>query len=148
MKPSEIRNELLEQHQGLRLRIEQAREVVTRCQRGEDARDDLHRALVHVADAVRMHNQREEELMHDVLPPLDVWGHVRKEVMLEEHVVEHSEIFNALMQASSGKDLEKAAATALTLFEQMLQHMEREEKVFLGADLLSDFGAPPDTFGG
>lgn len=148
MKPSEIRKELLEQHQDLRVRIDQAREVVARCQRGQAGSDDLHRALVHVADAVRMHNQREEELMRDVLPTVDAWGPVRKEVMLEEHVVEHSEIYDALLQAGQGGDLGKASTTALVLFERMVEHMAREEKVFLGADLLDDLGAPPDTFGG
>lgn len=148
MKPSEIRKELLGQHQDLRVRIAQARDVVARCQRKEAGSDDLHRALVHVADAVRMHNQREEELMRDVLPTLDAWGPVRKEVMLEEHVVEHAEIYDALMHATQGSDLEKAAASALALFDHMGEHMAREEKVFLSADLLDDLGAPPDTFGG
>ena len=39
-----------------------------------------------------------EEGLKTVLPTIDAWGKVRKEVMLEEHVAEHSDLYGALAE--------------------------------------------------
>lgn len=125
-----------------------ARALAERSVKGEDVRDPLHHALVHLASLLRAHNQREEELMKDVFPTLDAWGPIRKEIMLEEHVEEHQQVVDALMTASSAPDAVEAAKKTIKLFDRLLGHMAREEKVFLSEDVLSDEGVPPDWFGG
>lgn len=146
-KPSEIRTELLGQHADLRAKMKAARELANRCHH-EDAREALRDSLSRVADALRMHNKREEELMRDVFPELDAWGPIRAEIMAEEHVGEHNHLYEALMTASTTAVAKEAASAAMTLFDQIEKHMAREEKVFLGEDVLSDDGVIPDMFGG
>jgi hemerythrin len=148
MKPSDIRTELLLQHETIRERITATRAVAERCLAGEDARAELLQLLTRLTDAVRAHNAREEELMSRVFPELDAWGPVRHEVMNEEHILEHEKLVNALIATNGHSDGASVARVAIALFEDMAAHMAREEKVFLGADVLSDEEPPPDAFGG
>lgn len=148
MKRSDIRNELLKQHEGLRARIRVLRGVAERCLAGEDAHAELRRLLTALTDAVRTHNSYEEHLMSSVFPWLDAWGPIRREIMNEEHILEHEGLVNALVEANATTDAKHAARVVISLFDQMTRHIDREEKVFLAADVLADEEAPPDAFGG
>ncbi len=148
MKRSDIRNELLKQHEGLRARIRLLRATTERCLAGEDALVELRRSLTGLTDAVRAHNAYEEQLMSQVFPWLDGWGPIRREVMNEEHILEHESLVNALVEMNGAFDAKDAGRRALALFDQMQRHMDREEKVFLGADVLADDEVTPDAFGG
>lgn len=148
MRPSQIRRELLDQHLALRTLMADAGRIAHRCEDGEAAKEELRHALVRLTDLFRMHNRREEELLRDVFPNLDAWGPVRAQVMVEEHVDEHSDLFQALMAAASTDDAHAAAAKAKALFDRIVVHMDREEKVFLNGEVLSDDATPPDSFGG
>jgi DUF438 domain-containing protein len=140
MKPSEIRKELLGQHNAIRGKMAEARHAAS-------ARE-LHRLLVEVGELFRAHNAREEELMTDVFPTLDAWGMVRAEVMVGEHIDEHREIFETLLVANATSDAVVAKKKAIELFDRILDHMHREEKVFLCEEVLTDDGFVPDAFGG
>ena len=148
MKPSTIRAELLRQHEDLRARIRVTRAVAKRCLRGEDAREELRRQLTLLTDAVRKHNAREEVLMAKVFPELDAWGPVRHAVMDEEHILEHEKLVAALVESSANPEPKAIAKAALELFDAMAVHMDREEKVFLSEEVLTDEEPPPDAFGG
>lgn len=148
MKPSDIRAELLAQHDDLRERIRVTRGVAERCLTGEDAREELGLLLTRLTDAVRAHNSREEQLMSNVFPDLDAWGPTRHQIMSEEHVVEHDKLVTALIDTNRHTDPRSAARVALELFDHMTVHIEHEEKVFLGTDVLADDEPPPDAFGG
>jgi len=148
MKPSTIRAELLRQHDDLRARIRVIRAVAERSLHGEDGREELRRQLTLLTDAVRKHNAREELLMSKVFPDLDAWGPVRHAVMDEEHIIEHEKLVAALIETSANPDPKAVAKTALELFDAMGVHMDREERVFLSDEVLSDEEPPPDAFGG
>ena len=147
MKPSEIRSELMEQHARLRALLVHAREVAERTAKMRTTAE-LRDTLAEVADYVRMHNLCEESLLRDLLPTLDGWGRVRAEVMNDEHVDEHRQLYEALLVASTTSDPVLAAGKANELFDRMFVHMEREERVLLAEDVLSDEELPPDEFGG
>jgi hemerythrin len=148
VKPSDIRIELLRQHEDLRARMRVLRAVTERCLAGEDGHAELRRLLTALTDAVRAHNAREEQLMSKVFPDLDAWGPVRHDVMNEEHIQEHEKLVNALVDMYAESDPKASARVVLTLFDEMTQHMEREEKAFLGENVLDDDEKPPDAFGG
>jgi hypothetical protein len=138
MKPSEIRRELLEQHAEIHRRLERAKLA-------EPA--DLHQELARVAEYLRMHNLREEELMTEVIPILDAWGMIRAEVMVGEHLEEHRDLWEAMLEANATLEPTSARAKVSELFERIHQHMLREEKVFLNEDVLAD-DESVDSFGG
>lgn len=138
MKPSEIRRELLDQHAEIHRRLDAARFAQPK---------DLHGALVRLADFLRVHNLREEELMTDIFPQLDAWGMIRAEVMVGEHLEEHRELWEAVLDTSETTDEAVAASKTRELCERIQDHMLREEKVFLNEEVLAD-EERVDYFGG
>jgi hypothetical protein len=147
MQPSEIRKELFEQHAHLRAQSAAIRAAADRCLRGEDALPDLRLGLLELTDALHVHNAREAELMSAVFPDLDAWAPTRKEVMNDEHIAEHAAAEATLILALVEPDAFEAATAALQTLTELLAHMDREEKVFLTTDVLSD-DVVPDAFGG
>ena len=146
MKPSEMREELMQQHADIRAQIADVRrDLAASVSDGARTGDDLRAALRLLADNVRAHNAREEELLHDYLPSVDAWGPVRTEIMLKEHAKEHEELYAALVGATTAEDGRRLLAGLVT---QMLEHMAHEEKIFLGENILSDGAVVGDYFGG
>jgi hemerythrin len=149
MKLSEIRAELLREHSALRGVLREATAAAERWRAGDAARDELHGALGRLAEQVSAHNTHEEELLRDIIPTIDAWGKVRAETMLEEHSSEHAELHATLIEAGSTADVTVAVRAVFKLAERMDEHMSREEKSFLGDDVLRDEDGPPtDYFGG
>jgi hypothetical protein len=148
MKPSKIRDELLEQHRGLRSLIEQTCLATERWSCGDGPQRDARDCLICLADAVRKHNLREEELLQDVIPTVDPWGPVRAEIMKEEHVKEHEDLYVALRDAAILTGAKQTARLVVELRERMLVHMAREERDFLNEDTLRDDDVSIDSIGG
>ena len=148
MTPSEIRQELLEQHVALRAKIDATRIAAERWKGGAPSREELRSCLAVLADGVRAHNRREEELLRDVIPSADAWGPARAEVMQETHVEEHRDMYEALIDAGAAADATTGVPPVIKLLDKMLEHMKREESSFLGADVLRDDAVTPDFFGG
>jgi hypothetical protein len=144
---SEIRTTLLQQHAEIRTHIDETRAATTKWQNKEADYEHLRGCLARLANSVRMHNAAEEEALQAILPTLDVWGPVRHEVMLDEHVAEHSELYATLVEASIAVDPAAAAASIVKLLDKMLTHMVHEEKAFLSAEVLTE-EPHSDGFGG
>src|SRR4029077_18845636 len=85
MTASEIRTELLGQHQEIRLMIETTREAARRTQSDTSARSDLSACTVRLAHCIRTHNRREEEVLRELLRTIDAWGPERVQIMEEQH---------------------------------------------------------------
>lgn len=144
MTPSEIRAELLEQHEKLRCQMDELRSLAGRIWSGDPLDIAMHEGLARLEAALAEHNAREEELLKDIIPTADAWGPVRAEVMGDAHRDEHAALQGALstMRATPMKFLE-----LVELFERLLEHMEREERDFLGEDVLKDDAIVVDSTG-
>jgi len=148
MQRQEIRSELIAQHRHLRSEMSALRSAAQRCLRGDDAWDELRHGLIELTRMLRVHNAREEALMADVFPDLDAWGPIRQQVMDEEHVAEHAKTEAALTFAIAEHDVTKAVSATVHALDELASHMDREEKVFLSTDVLTDEPIQPDSFGG
>jgi hypothetical protein len=148
MKAGEIRSELLEQHVVLRGLIEEACTATASWRRSASTRNEARDCFVRLLDALRRHNMREEELLRGVLPGIDAWGGVRVEIMNEEHVEEHREIYSALSTLVMSSEAAQSERTLVALRARLLDHMAHEEKMFLCDDVLHDDERPIDSFGG
>jgi hypothetical protein len=147
MKPSEIRRELLVEHAGLRALLEKVCEACDLWSRDERACADAGACLACLRDELNAHNEREEELLHRVIPNVDAWGAVRA-VMSQEHMAEHGEVDRELADAAAEMDAKVILRRTRAFRDRMLAHMEREERTFLGEDVLHDDGVHVDSFGG
>ena len=137
MKPSEIRRELLEQHANIRIMMEVTQTIAEGARLGLPARGDLRGCVVLLADALRSHNLREEELLRDLIALVDAWGGARANIMRDEHVQEHARLDAALLGiplAPPGV----AAVGVVALVRLLREHMDREEGTFLCEDVLRD----------
>jgi Hemerythrin HHE cation binding domain len=150
MTLKEVRTELLQQHADLRRTIGEAAAMMDRWASGEDARHALRRILVHLSEALAVHNAREVALLRGVISKIDAWGEAREEIMNERHVHEHQDIFDALLVATESPNAKAAAPLLATVFDRLLEHMGREENAFLKREVLHDDDEPleVDSFGG
>lgn len=148
MTPSEIRVELLGQHAALRLMIQQTCQAAEGAQRGEVLREELRTLAIRLANGLRAHNRREEELLRGIIVAIDAWGPARDAILSDEHVKEHDEIEAVLVLADAGSDATATAGCLIAVLNRVLDHMAREEKAVLGPDLLRDDAIIIDYFGG
>ena len=147
MTPSQIRSELLKDHERLRTMMDEARKLAARASSGEPVIDELRQTVALLADVLRAHNVREEELLGGFIRSVDAWGPVRAEIMTEEHAQEHEEFFAALLGVQT-TPVEFAGAGVMLLLDRILQHMACEEDAFLSEDVLRDDLVVTDSFGG
>jgi hypothetical protein len=138
MKPSEIRDELLGQHAGLRVHLDAARQAAERWSRGELSRSELHAQLAELADALGTHNRREERALTDLIRSIGARSPAREGFIEDEHVSEHREMFEALTRVSRAQDASEGGRELEKFCERMLAHMTWEEKAFLNATVLRD----------
>jgi hypothetical protein len=140
MNASEIRTQLMKEHDQLRALIEETRALARLARPGERvpkaSMDRLSRALL-------AHNLREQELLEGILATVDAWGPVRVEIMDEGHKAEHQALYAAVSE-SDGVDPERAEP----LLDRVLEHIIREEQTFLNEDVLRDDTVIIDAFAG
>jgi hypothetical protein len=138
VKASEIRDELIAQHVGLRAHLGTAQRVAERWARGEASQSHVREALAQVADALREHNLREERALRELIRTCDAWGPAREGIMDDEHVREHREMFDTLIEVSRAQDPREGGRELEKFCAGMLAHMTWEEKAFLNATVLRD----------
>jgi hypothetical protein len=140
MKPSEIRDELLGQHAGLRAHLESVRLAAERWSRGELSRAELQGKLADFADALGIHNRREETASSELIRSIGARSPARDGFMDDEHVSEHREMFDALNRVTRAQDPGEGGRDLENFCERMLAHMTWEERAFLNATVLPDEG--------
>jgi hypothetical protein len=101
------------------------RDVAVRARSGDECGEELQASVRRLAERVRTHNDREEELLQDIIPVVDAWGPVRSAVMTVEHLKEHHRFHTALLSLPSTA-AETAGVGVIALLALMGNHMERE----------------------
>jgi hypothetical protein len=147
MTPSQILSLLLADHSSLREMVRETRRVADLARQGAPVTDDLLESLSAMAASLRAHSAREEELLHGLLRSVDAWGPARAEIMDEEHVEQHSALHGAIVRIPNTPG-EFAGAGVAELLDQLLEHMEREERAFLNPQVLRDDEPLPDSMSG
>ncbi len=147
MTPGEIRAAMLADHGAARATIGRAGALAARLRGGEDVREALRAALGELADALRAHNAREEELLREIIPTVDAWGPARADVMVQQHRLGHDATHAAVLAARDGVD-DPAAGSLEALLADVVKHMDREEEAFLSEEVLRDDPVAMYYFGG
>lgn len=147
MTPGEIRTAMLAEHAEARAMIRRCEELAASVRAGGDTRDELRATLGRLADVLRAHNDREEELLREIIPTVDAWGPARASVMVEQHHLEHHALHAAIVGARDGLD-DAAPASLEALLADLIKHMNREEEAFLSDEVLRDDAVAMYYFGG
>jgi len=99
---------------------------------------DVRACALRLADRIRRHNLDEEHLLQDLLRTVDAWGPMRVDIMNEQHVAEHEQLWSALSAASGALEASALRDSVLGAIDRVLLHMAREETVYLREDVLRD----------
>jgi len=139
MKLSEIRNQLVTEHEALRAMVARTSSAAEQILEGSVVELDLLRATLTTLDqALAAHNRHEDELLRGIIRTVDAWGPQRESLMSESHATEHSAITQSLEACVSVDDRFEAAKRARELVARMLLHMDSEEREVLHPDILRD----------
>ncbi len=131
MKASDIRDELLDQHAGLRDQIVAARLAAEGWSRGELSQADVHARLAELADALRVHHLREERAVSQLIRSLDGF-------LDEEHANEHRQLLDDLARVSRAQNAGDGGRELERFCERVLAHLTHEERTFLNTSVLQE----------
>jgi hypothetical protein len=145
MNPSDIRLELLRQHDEIREAIAETRDAADG---GTSSLSDLRDKTLRLAERLRRHNRQEEELLQGLLRTVDAWGPLRVQIMNEQHAAEHQQILGALLSAAIALEVAPFLAIVLPAIDRVLEHMAYEENFILSEDILRDDPVVIDQCGG
>lgn len=128
--PGKLLNELLQQHEQIRMLIRRCDELLDLTDRDPSQVQELVLAVARLRWAVESHNRVEEQLLSPVLREIDSFGDVRVEHMVDAHRKEHAQI---------GERLDKPVVDSLRQTLGLLrEHLEAEERYFLTSRVLRD----------
>jgi iron-sulfur cluster repair protein YtfE (RIC family) len=138
MRLSEIRDELLREHAQLRRQISDVHAASECWKNGTASLSQVRAHLTALVDALLAHNQHEEKMLGGIVLKVDAWGPVRSAIMGEEHLKEHGELLAALTSTSSAAEPWAWCELVYRRLADLVNHMDREEQVFLNDEVLRD----------
>lgn len=127
--PSELLDQLLQQHERLRVMMDRCEQLADQLDAGVVQPSELTREVLELRAAFDAHNRFEEELLQPMLRELDAFADVRIERMVEDHLHEHRSIRDHL----DGPTAELRGS----LYE-LRAHLAAEERYFVTARVLRD----------
>ena len=128
MTPRQALQELLGQHSELRRIMDVCELLADQLDAGQIESADLEREVVRLRVTFDGHNEFEEKFLRPILREVDVFGEIRLDQMVADHVREH--------RLTRGH-LESSVTAELRLTLQGLRaHLETEERHFLSATVL------------
>lgn len=146
MKPSEIRQSILDEHAHLRRKIATIEaHLMPSLARVPRWRQDLQRELEELAIAFRAHLDREEELLRRELIGLDASGPMRLLEMEREHAEQRAALSSIMRHPAADPEYDASLRQFLRI---LVRDIEEEERDLLGPDVLRDASISIDAFGG
>ncbi len=142
MTPSEVRAALLGEHFELRRLVEEGRAILRSAQ--QLPRPDLRDAVERLADALLDHRRHEEAALRDILGKVEGRRHPDA-VMDEAHVAEHSRLVEVLRAAVADHGAPPVDERVGDVLDELEDHLDHEEEVLLGVDLLGEENGPTTT---
>jgi hypothetical protein len=133
MDPSQARTLLIAQHDRLRTLLAETEALSRRFLAGEPTAAALDTALGDLRAAFEEHNRFEASLLEPMLAATGELGPRRIERMVEEHTEEHR-VFTAFL----ARRVADVAPELPDFVEEIIAHMEAEERTFLNPKLLRD----------
>lgn len=147
MRPSHVRKRILEEHERLRVLLEELDDAARRLLEGDEA---LALRLRVLAEALRekflRHLDLEDEILVPTLREIDPWGPERAKQVSEEHLEQRALFQRLFADLHDGRRPAVEVAVELrALVSALLLDMQGEEAHVLHPDVLHDDPMEPDT---
>lgn len=152
MKPSEVRDRILEEHRKLRAHLDELQGLAERLKAGERGLSkSVARHCYELFDEFVAHLDLEDRILEPALRELDGWGPVRADNLLEHHREQREQI-RELAQHESDAVAEANGAQIAELALQFVQNvhddMDEEERDVVNRKLLHDDPTATDVEAG
>ena len=139
MRPSEVRERIIEQHKDIR---EMLIDLERMCDRVIDGKGYLGAALAEYARALHTklleHLELEDSILVPALRDADAWGEVRADSLLEHHRTQREQLSAALLTTTDAPAGPDFAKQVLALIADLRDDMQHEEGDILSRDILRD----------
>ena len=137
--PTHVREQILEQHAGLRVLLRGATDHAKPKRSRDGERDAVRlRAIVsELSEQFRAHLVFEADALRPVFAVLDSWGPERIRELDTEHARQRQEFDALRARLESEENIDTLSAAVSTLADDLLKDMEAEEDGCLRANLLS-----------
>ncbi|MGH0031061.1 MAG: hemerythrin domain-containing protein [Myxococcota bacterium] len=140
MEPSEVRQKVLNDHQGLRGRLEGVERLARGVAEGESAQvEELRREATELLRVLTAHMSWEDSYLGPALREADAWGPERVARFDQDHVQQRREIEELLERLSDGRQpASPLARRVLEWIRDLYADMREEEAAFLDPNVLRD----------
>lgn len=146
MKPSEIRQKILDEHAHLRRKIATIEaHLMPSLARVPRWREDLARELEELSIAFRAHLDTEEQLLRAAIVDVDASGPMRLLALEREHAEQRAALSSIMRHPVVDPQYDASLRQFLRV---LIRDLEEEERDLLGPDVLRDDSISIDAFGG
>ncbi|MBI5363904.1 MAG: hemerythrin domain-containing protein [Planctomycetes bacterium] len=146
MKPSEIRQTILDEHGHLRRKIATIEaHLMPSLARLPRWREDLAREIEELSIAFHAHLETEERLLPTVLTDVDPSGPMRLAAMAREHAAQRAALSSIMRHPVADPQYDASLRQFLRV---LVRDIDDEERDLLGPDVLRDDSINIDAFGG
>jgi iron-sulfur cluster repair protein YtfE (RIC family) len=140
MQPSEVRDRVLHDHEGLRKQIHEVESLAREVSRGEQPQlGPLRDAAERLLSTLLRHMDWEDRELVPALADSDAWGPERARRLSEEHVEQREFLAGVIEDLQDQQRPPVSLAASMSdLARTLLADMEEEEAFFLDPDVLRD----------
>ncbi len=139
LKPSEIRQRILDQHQTLREKLDALEDGVTRLKAGDASLlDELKKRASELHDHLCRHIDDEEALLLPELEQADGFGPARVAALRQEHAEQRATLAQVTDAIVTSTDPQTLAERIEALIARIRADMEEEEATHLSPSVLKD----------
>jgi len=136
--PSMVRDEILEQHADLRVRLDELAEEIGLCRLGQSGSDDRLRALGRdLCARFHAHLRFEDDKLVPVLAAIDSWGPERVRELHVAHARQRAKLAALWTRLDFEPDPDEVERALADLAEDITTDMEAEEDGLLGQAAMS-----------
>jgi hypothetical protein len=138
MKPSHVRERILQDHELLRLRLGELEAAVCTMQVDYASETKVAELVGELMVALTHHTELEDEILAPALLEIDAWGAERSQQLLAHHSSQRAELQGLRRLFSMHLDHDHIARVVMSLIRDLRKDMEHEEQDILSVDLLRD----------
>jgi hypothetical protein len=135
---SQVRMEVLSQHEGLRDLLGAALAATSAPEKGRENLLEIAHLAHEIRRRFRAHLTFEERVLVPILSGVDGWGPPRVRDLVSEHTHQRLEIDAVIQAIEGGMESAQIANALRSLAADLVRDMDEEERDYLGPELLRD----------
>ena len=138
MKPSQVRERILEDHRRLHARLRELEDTVDALKHDPSQLTTLAESACSLLEDLVTHTELEDIILAAALCEIDAWGPVRASILREHHDTQRRELRGLIETYGSVQRCEDVVRVTLDWIREVRSDMHHEEREVLTRTLLRD----------